>query len=97
MVKIVNKRHSKYDVYIGRGSIYGNPYVIGVHGTRDEVIDKYEKYFNEKVSKDEKFRESVLSLDGLIIGCFCKRTEIVFQKLLKMCNIKYEILPTSLG
>ncbi len=30
-------------VYIGRGSPYGNPYIIGKDGTRDEVCDKFEK------------------------------------------------------
>lgn len=29
-------------VYIGRGSPYGNPYVIGKDGTRDEVCDLFE-------------------------------------------------------
>lgn len=28
-------------VYIGRGSKWGNPYVIGTHGTREEVIAKF--------------------------------------------------------
>lgn len=30
-------------VYIGRGSPYGNPYVIGRDGTRDEVCDRFER------------------------------------------------------
>lgn len=30
-------------IYIGRGSPYGNPFVIGVHGDRDEVCDRYER------------------------------------------------------
>lgn len=28
-------------VYVGRPSIWGNPFVIGKDGTRDEVIAKY--------------------------------------------------------
>lgn len=31
-------------VYIGRPSIWGNPFVIGKDGTREEVIEKYEKW-----------------------------------------------------
>lgn len=36
------KPHPKDAVYIGRGSPWGNPFVIGVHGNRDEVIRRYE-------------------------------------------------------
>ena len=40
-IVIVNKHHGMQGEYIGRGSPLGNPFVIGVHGTRKEVIDKY--------------------------------------------------------
>jgi hypothetical protein len=41
---VFNKRgaYPKDAVYIGRGSPYGNPFIIGVHGGRDEVIRRYE-------------------------------------------------------
>jgi hypothetical protein len=29
--------------YIGRGSLWGNPFKIGEHGTRDEVCDRFER------------------------------------------------------
>lgn len=32
-----------YAVYIGRGSAWGNPFVIGRHGDRDTVCDRYER------------------------------------------------------
>jgi len=32
---------NKNFVYIGRGSVYGNPFSIGRDGTREEVIEKY--------------------------------------------------------
>lgn len=43
-VKVLNKHHKnipKNSVYIGRGSPYGNPFVIGVHGNRHQVINKF--------------------------------------------------------
>lgn len=46
-MKVLNKKNITNmtgKVYIGRPSLFGNPYVIGKDGTRDEVIDKYEKY-----------------------------------------------------
>lgn len=45
MCKVLNKRiHgvSPGAVYIGRPSIWGNPFVIGKDGSRDDVIAKYE-------------------------------------------------------
>lgn len=30
-------------MYIGRGSVYGNPFVIGKDGDRDQVCDKFEE------------------------------------------------------
>jgi len=43
------KVHNKYArtappdaVYVGRGSPWGNPYRIGVHGNREEVIRLFE-------------------------------------------------------
>lgn len=35
--KVVHCKKSKYDVYIGRPSIWGNPFTIGKDGTRKEV------------------------------------------------------------
>ena len=45
--KVVNKYKESYDVYIGRGSIWGNPFIIGKDGDRDEVIKKYEDYIKK--------------------------------------------------
>lgn len=39
--KVVNLRKEKYDVNIGRGSKWGNKFVIGRDGDRGEVIRKY--------------------------------------------------------
>lgn len=36
-------------VYVGRGTPLGNPFVIGEHGTRDEVIDQYRDWLQHKI------------------------------------------------
>ena len=41
MCTVVNKYKEYYDIYIGRGSPYGNPFVIGKDVTREEVIEKF--------------------------------------------------------
>lgn len=30
-------------IYIGRGSVWGNPFKIGIHGNREKVIALYHK------------------------------------------------------
>ncbi len=72
MTTVVNIKKTKcYDVYCGRGSIYGNPFKIGEDGDRKEVIQKFKKYFYKRL-KDKKFKNDVLFLKEKILGCYCK-------------------------
>lgn len=48
MIKILNKKNDKIpvnSVYVGRHTKWGNPFIIGKDGTRQEVINKYRIYF----------------------------------------------------
>jgi len=57
-----------YDVYIGRGSKWGNPFKIGVHGNRKEVLN----LFKERLLNDPELLESIKELQGKVLGCHCK-------------------------
>lgn len=70
--KVVNIRKDRYDVYIGRGSPFGNPFVIGRDGERDEVIKKYRQLFYEMIENDPRFKVKVRGLKGKVLGCHCK-------------------------
>lgn len=67
--KVVHCKREKYDVYIGRGrgSIWGNPFVIGKDGTRDEVIEKYRQYI---LGKPELLAQ-LETLRGKTLACWC--------------------------
>ena len=67
MTTVVNKYKESFDVYIGRGSIWGNPFVIGKDGTREEVIEKYEQYYLE----NKLLQSKIHLLKGKKLGCFC--------------------------
>jgi hypothetical protein len=70
MTKVVNKyTHvpTPNDVYIGRGSIWGNPFKIGDDGTRNQVIEKYEAYLHQNGNLMERLHE----LNGKNLVCFC--------------------------
>ena len=60
-------RIPKDAVYIGRGSKWGNPFVIGKDGTRDEVIDMFIEY----LLKDRLLLDQVKELRGKDLVCFC--------------------------
>lgn len=72
--KVVNKdRGEKYDVYIGRGTPWGNPFAIGVDKlTRDDVIEKYKEYFVGEILGNETKRKDLFTLKGKVLGCHCK-------------------------
>lgn len=72
--KVVNKdKGDEYDIYIGRGSPWGNPYAIGDEGmSRDDVIEKYKSYFLENfINKPEQLK-ALKSLKNKTLGCHCK-------------------------
>ncbi|MFZ2449765.1 MAG: DUF4326 domain-containing protein [Methylovulum miyakonense] len=71
LTKVVNiDRKEPYDVYIGRGSDWGNPYAIGIDGNREEVIRKYQYDFERGFLKGDK--QKLLALKGKALGCHCK-------------------------
>jgi hypothetical protein len=70
MAKVVRK-WSPGSVYVGRPSIFGNPFVIGKDGSRAEVIEKYRVWFNAKVQTDLNFAKAVQQLKGQDLACWC--------------------------
>ena len=72
MTRVVNIRQDKCDVYIGRGSPFGNPFRIGRDGNREQVIELYRQMIKKRMLSDEEFADEVLSLRGKRLGCYCK-------------------------
>lgn len=65
-------------VFCGRGGPWGNPFVIGKDGTRDDVCDRFE-------------RETLPHLDvallrGRNLLCFCKPQRCHCDSLLRKAN-----------
>ncbi|MCK9532509.1 MAG: DUF4326 domain-containing protein [Gammaproteobacteria bacterium] len=55
-------------IYIGRGSKWGNPFKIGVDGSRSQVIFLYEEWLK---TQDELI-DSIDELKDKSLVCFCK-------------------------
>lgn len=72
---VVHCKKSKYDVYIGRAvprsglkaSVWGNPFIIGKDGSRDEVMKKYRAW----LLSNPELLSQLPALKGKILGCWC--------------------------
>lgn len=72
MTLVVNLNSEVYDVYIGRPSIWGNPFRLGFDGDRKTVIMRYEAWLYSKIANDMKFLQQIRrELRGKRLGCFC--------------------------
>lgn len=69
--RVVNRRREREEAYIGRGSMFGNPFVIGRDGSREDVIVKYIRWFEQRLS-DPGFEQAVERLRGRVLGCYCR-------------------------
>jgi len=91
-VAVVNKYHhmeTKSDIYIGRPSVFGNPYshlestdrfVVKV-ATRDEAIDSYAEYAEELMKFENDYSDAIKKLreraktEDIKLLCFCKSND----------------------
>jgi len=65
--RVVNIKNEEFDVYIGRGSMWGNPFIIGYDGNREEVIKKYEFH----LAANKEMLDKLPELKGKRLGCYC--------------------------
>ena len=85
MLQVYNKAfpYPPRALYIGRGSIAGNPFIIGKHGDRDKVCDLYEKWLEENPEIKTKIIEYCKGHDLLY---FCKPKRCHGDYLIKISN-----------
>ena len=85
-MKVVNFKHDRYTVYIGRAGkgmdgYWGNPVKLnaacpvcsGTHEDRGSTLPCYESYLRKRLEASAAFKQSFLALaEDDILGCFCK-------------------------
>lgn len=78
-MRVVNLKKEKYTHYIGRGSVFGNPFKIEVVGSREKAIELYEAYVRRQISesaigyKKLSLPKAIYDLpEDAVLGCFCK-------------------------
>lgn len=74
-MKVVNRKPNGVPdgaVYVGRPTIYGNPFRIGPDGARDKVIEKFSEYFHHRMKTDARFRGALEKLrNAEALACWC--------------------------
>lgn len=93
-IKIVNRHHKvPFDVYIGRGSKWGNPFghrqaegVKVLANSREEAIQMYEMW----IRIQKHLMDSLKELDGRTLGCSCLPLPCHGNVLVKLRNEQLE-------
>lgn len=64
---VVNLKEEAYDIRIDRKTKWGNPFVVGKDGTREEVIQQFDNWFDTQ----EHLLTALHELKGKRLGCWC--------------------------
>lgn len=82
-VEIRNLKTDKFynyswDFRVDRASIVGNPFYMANESMRDEVCDKYERYFNEQLKSNKAFQQyletmlrTLRTYEKINLYCWC--------------------------
>jgi hypothetical protein len=68
VVRLVNGSAPDGSVAIGRGSVWGNPFIIGADGDRNAVISKFYHYAKWRLEREPNWLEP---LRGKDLACYC--------------------------
>lgn len=88
MPKVTNRRFRTTSrppegtVYVGRPSKWGNPYMVGIHGTREQCVAAYKR----DLKRNRKLLADLQELRGKDLECWCAPMPCHADVLLKMAN-----------
>ena len=91
MTKVVNKYKESYDVYIGRGSKWGNPFTHikdkktkaeFIVDTREQALESYREW----ILNQPQLLKDLHELKGKTLVCFCKPKECHGDVLVELVN-----------
>lgn len=86
MPQVFNRRHAGVPddaVPIERGSEWGNPFRVGVHGTRPQVIEMYRAWLLSDPARVQRARQALAGRD---LVCCCKPRPCHGDVLLELAN-----------
>ncbi len=80
--RAVHCKRERHHVYIGRPSKWGNPFVVGKHGTREQVIERYERW----LLGNDALMAALPELRGKVLGCWCAPRACHGEVLVRLAN-----------
>ena len=80
--KLVGRQCAADRVYVGRPSTWGNPFVIGRDGTRDDVIAKYRGW----IVRQPALILALHELRGKHLVCWCAPDKCHADVLIEFAN-----------
>ena len=90
MPRVFNNREaniSKDAVYVGRPTKWGNPYIVGRDGTRNQCVAFYENYIENKIFLDTNVLvELKRELKGKDLICWCAPESCHADVLMRIAN-----------
>ncbi len=89
--RVVNCHREAYDVLIDRTTKWGNPFVVGRDGTREECIEKFERW----APTQPHLMAALLELRGKTLGCHCKPKTCHGDPLCRWANAPLTAEPTA--
>lgn len=85
-----NKWNAPTDaIYIGRGSLYGNPIPLTDPKDPQERIDvilQFQRYLTSRLKEDPIFAGAVMSLKGCDLKCYCSNGKSSLDESARYCH-----------
>lgn len=83
--RVVHCHREEFDVFIGRPTQWANPFHVGVHGTREEVIAQFCRW----LIRHPGLLCAVWSLRGHRLGCRCHPRVCHGDVLAELANVEF--------
>lgn len=85
MIEVWNRhrKHPEGAIYVGRGTQWGNPFRVGIHGNREGVVQRFKDYAVGRAEGDPTW---LLSLRGKHLLCSCRPLPCHADVLLILAN-----------
>jgi hypothetical protein len=80
--RVKNKRRDPDGIYVGRPTKWGNPFVIGRDGTREQVVEKYRGW----LGNNAELLAALPELRGQSLVCWCAPDPCHADVLLELAN-----------
>jgi hypothetical protein len=98
-ITIGNKWHGDKGINVMRPSLLGNPFVIGTHGTREQVIEKYRCWLRDQYRYKTKVYNALMVLvervsngEDIVLVCCCSpkpcHAEVIKDAIFRIINRK---------